>query len=359
MAAWAVLSLWGHPVRSGDFLIGDCPYYASAAVSLWADGDLDLRNQLKGGLEIHGRQVALGLGGEWYPKHPVLMPVLSVPFYAMFGVTGFLLFNLLVLGSLGVVLRELCRRHVSGGLASLSALAVLGGTFLRAYVYNYSPDLFSALLLLGGVLLILRDRPRAGGALLGLAVTAKITNLFSLLLVLAFLWFRPGRRQALHAAATALPFLVLLAVLNAAMFGSPAVSGYDRTLVLENGSPVTVSHRGFFDLPLWEGIRGQLLSPRTGLLPTSPLLLLAVPGFVLLLRRHPWEGLLLFSLFEFTFLMFSTYRWWATSHYGNRFLMASVALCAIPLALAFDAGVRAWRRRPWLPRLAPAATRSR
>jgi hypothetical protein len=157
----------------------------------------------------------------------------------------------------------------------------------------------------------------------------------------------------------ALPFLLILAVLNTAMFGSPAVSGYDRTLVLENGSPLTVSHRGFFDLPLLEGIRGQIFSPRTGLLPTSPLLLLALPGFLLLLRRHPWEGLLLFSLCEFTFLLFSTYRWWATSHYGNRFLMAPVALCAVPLALSLDWLGRAWRRRPWLPGLAPAATRGR
>jgi hypothetical protein len=160
-------------------------------------------------------------------------------------------------------------------------------------------------------------------------------------------------------AAAALPFLVGLAALNVAMFGSPAASGYDRTLVLENGEPATVSHRGFFDLPLLEGIQGQLFSPKTGLIPTSPLLLLSLPGFVLLLRRHPWEGLLLVCLWEFTFLLFSSYRWWATSHYGNRFLMVPVALTGIPLALTLDWVWRALRRDPQLPLLVPATTRGK
>jgi len=359
MAVWAGSCLWGKPIRSGEFLLGDCPYYASTAVSLWVDGDLDLRNQLSGGLEVHQRQIALGSGGEWYPKHPILMPILTIPFYVMFGVPGFLIFNLLVLGALGVVLRELCRRHVGDGLASLSVLAILAGTFLRAYAYNYSPDLFSALLLLGGLLLIFKDHPLAAGALLGLAVMAKITNIFALVLVLGFLWFRPARGQAMRVAAMAVPSLLVLALLNTAMFGSPTVSGYDRTLVLENGIQATVSHRGFFDLPVLEGITGQLFSPRTGLIPTSPLLLLALPGFFLLLKRRPWEGLLVLGLCEFTFLLFSTYRWWATSHYGNRFLMAPVALSVVPLALTLDWLSRAWQRRASVPSLAPAATRGR
>ncbi len=359
LSAGVLLSLWGKPVRSGGFLIGDCPYYASAAVSLWVDGDLDLRNQLLGGLEAHQRQVALGLRGEWYPKHPILMPLLSVPFYALFGTSGFLLFNVLALAGVALVVWGLCHRHVSPALSTLSTAGILAGTFLRAYVYNYSPDLFSTLLFLGGLLLVLRERPGCGGAFLGASVMAKITNLFGLLIVLGFLLWRPKRLEALRAAAAALPFLLILAALNTAMFGSPTVSGYDRTLVLVNGSPATVSHRGFFDLPVLEGIQGQLFSEKAGLLPTSPLLLLSLPGFVLLLRRHPWEGLLLVCLCEFTFLLFSTYRWWSTSHYGNRFLMVPVALGAVPLALTLDWTVQALRRRQSRPLLDLAASRGK
>ena len=358
-AAGIVASLWGKPVSSGDFLIGDCPYYASAAVSLWVDGDLDLTNQLKGGLEVHQRQVALGRGGAWYPKHPILMPILGIPFYALFGVAGFLIFNVLVLAGLGAVVWALCRRHVPPGVATITATVILAGTFLRAYVYNYSPDLLSTLLVLGGLLLVLQERPLSGGVLLGLSVMAKLTNVFGLLLVTGFLLARPGRRDAFRVAATALPFLAILAILNAVMFGSPVTSGYDRTLVLEDGATATVSHRGFFDLPPLDGVRGQLFSSRTGLIPTSPVLLLALPGLVLLIRRRAWEGLLLLCLCEFIFLLFSTYRWWATSHYGNRFLMAPVALTAVPLSLTFDWMRQAMGRRRPLPLPVPAATRGK
>ena len=359
MAAGFAAALWGKPVRSGDFLIGDCPYYASAAVSLLADGDLDLANQLRGGLAVHQRQVALGRNGEWYPKHPILMSVLSVPLYAAFGVAGFLIFNILVLTALSALVWALCQRHVSGGMATLSTVVILAGTFLRAYVYNYSPDLLSTLLFLGGLLLVLEERPYAAGALLGLSVMAKLTNLFGLLLVAGFLLARPGRRGALRLAAAALPFLAILAVLNTVMFGSPATSGYDRTLVMDDGAIATVSHRGFFDLPPLEGVRGQLLSSRTGLIPTSPVLLLALPGLVLLIRRRPWEGLLLLCLCEFIFLLFSTYRWWATSHYGNRFLMTPVALAGVPLSLTLDWIRQALSRRAPLPLPVPAATRGK
>jgi hypothetical protein len=56
-----------------------------------------------------------------------------------------------------------------------------------------------------------------------------------------------------------------------------------------------------------------------------------------LFRRYPWDGLLFLGISEFLFLLFSTYRWWSTSHYGNRFLMVPVALAAVPMAFTLDA----------------------
>src|SRR5262249_40831143 len=153
----------GKDWRSGSFLIGDCPYYASAAVSLWQDRDLDLHNQLKGGLEVHQKQVALGARGGWYPKHPGFLSIISVPFYALLGVAGFLLVNQLVLLLLGACTWALCRHFVGPGTATCATVLVFGGSFLRAYAYNYSPDLFSALWALAGILAILKGRPWLGG----------------------------------------------------------------------------------------------------------------------------------------------------------------------------------------------------
>jgi Glycosyltransferase family 87 len=359
LAVGFLVALWGKEVRSGAFLIGDCPYYASAAVSLWTDGDLDLKNQLRGGLQIHGRQVALGRSGQWYPKHPVLLSVLSLPFYAAFSVAGFLLFNLTTVVALASVLWFLCRRHVSPGVATATTLLVMGGTFLRAYIYYYSADLLSALLVLLALLLALERKSLPAGLFLGLSGLAKPTNFFIASIVVCFSAARRPRRAALWLLLGILPGLLTGALLNLALFGSPLISGYDRTLVLENGVPTTVSHRGFFDLPLWEGMRGQLLSPRVGLLTTSPVLLLAIPGFAILLRRDPWEGPLYLGISEFLFLLFSTYRWWSASHYGPRFLMVPVCLAAVPMALTLERIGQALFRSPLSARLHLAATRGR
>jgi hypothetical protein len=337
LAAWSLFSMRGREISSGAFLIGDCPYYASATVSLWHDHDFDLKNQLRGGLAVHARQVALGRGGEWYPKHPILMSVFSIPFYAAFGTAGFLIFNLLMMALLAIVLWMICRLYVSPGTATGGVALVVGGSFLRAYFYNFSPDIFAAVLVLGGVLLILKRKNLAGGLVLGVSVLAKVTNLFVSLLVLGLLCLRRPRPSFLAAGAGLLPGVALWMLVNLAMFGSPTATGYDRTIVLQEGVVTTVSHRGFFDLPLLVGIRGQLLDPRAGILTTSPLLLLALPGLVPLFRRHRWDGLLFLGISEFLFLLFSTYRWWSTSHYGNRFLVVPVALTAVPIALALDA----------------------
>ncbi|HEV8374846.1 MAG TPA: glycosyltransferase 87 family protein [Candidatus Polarisedimenticolia bacterium] len=323
-------------VRSGAYLVGDCPYYASAAVSLWVDGDVNLSNQLLGGLVVHQKQVALGRHGEWFPKHPLLLSVLSVPFYALFGIPGFLLLNALVMLLLVMTLWRLCRRHAAPGIAMTATLLVFAGSFLRNYLYEYSPDLLSTLLVLVGLLLILSNRAFSGGLFLGLSVLAKVTNLFVAALVVLFLFFRRPRRDAIAAGAGLLPGIAAWSLLNLALFGSPTTTGYDRTLVFRDGSVTTVSHKGFFDVPVWVGARGQLLDPKAGLLFTAPILLLALPGLLPYVRKAPWESLLVLGLSEFLFLFFSTYRWWAASRYGNRFLMVPVCLAAIPISLALE-----------------------
>jgi hypothetical protein len=359
LGGWSLLAFHGKEMFSGAFLIGDCPYYASAAVSLLHDHDLNLKNQLRGGLTVHERQVALGQGGEWYPKHPVLMSIVAIPFYAAFGTVGFLLFNTLVMALLAVILWAICRLYVSPGTATAAVALVIGGSFLRAYLYNFSPDLFSATLVLAGVLLILKRSNFTAGLALGVSLLAKVTNLFVSLLVLALLCFRRPRTGVLSAAAGLLPGIALWMLLNLAMFGSPTTTGYDRTIVLQGGTITTVSHRGFFDLPLLQGIGGQLLDPRVGILTTSPLLLLALPGLVPLFRRYRWDGMLFLGISEFLFLLFSTYRWWSTSHYGNRFLMVPVALTAVPMALALDAFGKLILSTWWARGAAPMTSRSR
>ncbi|HZE88698.1 MAG TPA: glycosyltransferase 87 family protein [Verrucomicrobiae bacterium] len=319
------------------FLIGDCPYYAETAISLAVDRDLDLRNQLGGGVETHARQISLGARGEWYPKHPILMPVLTVPLLPVFGMKSFLVFNVAVLVLLTLVLYALSLRSASPPAAAAGALATLFGSFLFFYDYNYSPDLFACLVLMLSVLALFRDRPASAGVAAGIAVLARTSNLFLLPLLLAFAaWRRRARGATAFALACAAP-LLLQGALNAAMFGSPLTSPYSRIITLEGGRIVLHSHMSDFGNPLLDGIRGQLLDRDRGLVFTAPVVLLAIPGLVLWFRRRRDQALLAFGLGEFLFLLFSRYLYWPTSHLGNRFLIPLVALAAPAVACLADA----------------------
>lgn len=327
------------------YLIGDGPYYAEAAVSLLYDGDLDLRNQLAGGLSVHGPQVALGRDGVWYPKHPLLLPVLALPFLFVFGMPGFLIFNLLVLAGLSAAMLRLARRHAPPPAATCAVLVLLFGTFLRAYAYNLSPDLLGTLLLTLGVLAIMSSRCGLGGGLLGTAVLGKLLMVVALPFAVSFAAARAGPRGAARFAAGAALPLALLGGMNAALFGSPLVTAYDRNVMLRDGQLLATSHWSLFGGDLSAGLRGELLDPRHGLLPTAPVLLLAIPGAALLARRRLSDAVFLHGLSVFLILFLAGYRDWAASHYGNRFLLPAVALSAPAVALALERGWTAVRHR--------------
>jgi hypothetical protein len=329
------------------YLIGDGPYYAQTSVSLLYDGDLDLRNQLLGGLAVHGPQIALGLDGAWYPKHPILLPVLALPFLWLFGVPGFLVCNLFVLAGLAAAMLRLARQHAPPPASVAAVLALLLGTFLRSYAYNFSADLLATLFLTLGVLALQKSRPAWGGFLLGVAVLGKILLVLALPLALTFAAVRSGWRGVLRlAAGSALP-LGLMACLNATLFGSPFVTSYDRNVLLQDGALVVTSHRGQFHGDPLSGLVREFLDPRHGLLPTAPVLLLAIPGTVLLARRRLSEALFSLGIAASLIAFLATYRHWDTSHYGNRFLMPVIALSAPAVALALEHGwaaARAWVR---------------
>jgi hypothetical protein len=345
VVAWAAGRSWSQ-YRPLTYLLGDAPYYAMTAVSLVQDHDLDLRNQLRGGLEVHGKQIALGRDGEWFPKHPVLMAVAAAPFLVALGIPGLLAFNILVLGALAVAMMRLARPAAPPWAGALAALLLVLGTFLRRYDYDFSPDLFATLVLVLGLLALARGRDGAAGALLGLGVAARLAHVLLLPLALAYAGWCRGRRGFLRSAAGCAPTLLALALLNLALFGSPLTTPYDRNVVRRDGDLVVVSHRGLFDGDPVRGVAGQLFDPSHGLLPTSPIILLALPGVVLHYRRRPREALLYLAVGEFLLLFFGTYRYWAASHYGPRFLMPLVALAAPSMALTLEhlaALLRGWR----------------
>ena len=341
------------------FLVGDGPYYALTAVSLLYDHDLDLSNQLRGGLEVHGPQIALGRHGEILPKHPLLLPCLALPFLALFGTSGFLLFNLLVLATLAATMTRLALLYAPPRAAAAGALVLLFGTFACAYAYNLSPDLLATLLVTLGCTDLLRGRDSRAGGFLGAVVLAKVFLIVLLPIAVAGALARRGARGGLRLAAGAALPLLLFAAQNAILFGSPLVTSYDRNVRIESGRAIETSHRSQFDNPLLAGLRGELFDLRHGLLPTAPALLLAIPGLVLLHRRRSPDALLLAGMGALLLLLTATYRDWDKSHYGNRFLMPLLAFATPAVALTCEELLLRARRMPgWLRRASPPAPAS-
>jgi hypothetical protein len=346
---------WPWPGHAGEFTLpsylpGDCPFYRATIVSLLEDRDLDLRNNVDWAVVSPEAQVSIGRNGAWYPKHPLALSLAALPLYALLGDGGLLAFNLLQLLALDCLLVLAARRVAGEAVALAMGLLFALGTLLRPVALNFSPDVFSTLLVLGGGLALLSSRPALAGGLLGAAVGAKWTNFGFLPLALAFAALSLGRRGALRLLVGAVPFVIALAVLNTHMFGSPLVTPYDRVGIhLLEGPALEPSHRTRFALPFWSGLRDQLLDPDHGLLRSAPPLLLSVAGLPVLVRRFPREAFIVLSFSIAQLATFARYADWRASNYGHRFLMTVVALGVVPAAALVD------RALGWLARARPAS----
>lgn len=347
-------------------LRGDAWYYYLTAVSLLQDQDFDLANQLPGRLEAHSGEVALDRDGHFVPKHNIVLAIVSLPLVALWGREGAVIFNLLQLLLCLHVLNLWIASYSSPGTAALATFLVGILSFAPHYAYNYSQDILATTFLLGAfIYLDRRSELRIGlllaGASFGIACVAK----FPYLVVLPALMFvLPAKplRWLYFSVGFAAPVALLLGY-NAAMFGHPLVTSYDRIAIFEAGAWQVATHRNDFSMAIFpRGLMGQLLDYKHGLLWTSPITVPSLAGLVYLVRIR-WRlgaalGAAIFLLYGF----FAAYRFWDTSHYGNRFLFPVIVLSGLPLALLLERIVQWWRgrtiQRPALAGSSPAATKN-
>ena len=148
------------------FLIGDCAYYRATLVSLLEDGDLDVQNNLGTQRYPLASNVSRGRHGEFYPKHPILLAVVALPFYVVAGDIGLLAFNLAQLCALVLVMWVGARRYASDLVAFALMVWFAFGTLLRPAAYNFAPDVLSSLLVVGAIVALLYGRCVVAGLLL-------------------------------------------------------------------------------------------------------------------------------------------------------------------------------------------------
>lgn len=332
------------------YLRGDSQYYYYTALSLWLDSDLDLANQLPPPLVRHSTDISLDKNGRIVPKHPVWMSLAAQPLIVPLRAPGALLFNLLQLALLLFLIHQLAIRFATPTAAAVAVAATGTASFMPHYVWNFSPDIFVCLLLVAA-LVALTDRSTqsavlsfVAGTLMGIAGLAKFSTLLAVPGVPLLLGKPLRPRLSYFVLGLALP-LVAGGWLNDHLFGSPLITSYDRIAVIHDDNVSLHSQRSDFDLPLWQGIWGQLTDRHHGLLFTSPVTLLSLLGIPALLRRHRSVALYVTATASAVFLFYSMYRPWSASHYGNRFLFPVVCLAAVPLAAAIDHVWGLWRDR--------------
>jgi len=322
--------------------------YYYTALSLYHDGDLDLTNQLAHPLRAYEDYLSIADDGRFVPKHPVPMPVVSLPFVVGLGRPGALVFNCIQVAILLLVLYALALRVASPWSASIAVALTGVFSLLPHYVWNYSPDIFASLVLGLACLAIppgALDRPSwrylIAGVLFGFACWSKLSLVF--FLPGAFvLCRRPWLPNAARLAAGMAGSLALFAAHNWQLFGSPFTTSYDRIARVCQEIWIPVSQRADFALAPLRGILAEMLDVKHGLLFTSGVTVLSWVGFRYLGRRHGRTVVFLILGFTALYLFFSGYRHWNESHFGNRFLMPVIALSAVPLA----ALVAALRREP-------------
>jgi plastocyanin len=182
-----------------------------------------------------------------------------------------------------------CVGRVSEGLTkgtgALAIVAVGLGTLLGPLASTTFDHVLTAALLFGGFLLAWSRRETAAGVAVGCSILVEYEAAVAVPVIAVYLGVRGGR-EALRFLAGLAPPLVALGAYDWAAFGSPVHPAYryvaNRYATDQRGGLYGVS------LPHLHAIHDALIGDR-GLLVTSPFLVAAAAGLVLMRRRAPAE----------------------------------------------------------------------
>lgn len=218
------------------------------------------------------------------------------------------------------------RAAVSPSAALTVALIVAFGTIAFAYSTVLFAHVPSALLLFLAFLW-LDERPAAAGFAAGFSSLCFYFSIPAAVLLTLFA-FRRSIRNGLLMIAGGAPACAFLAYYQYSCFGSV----WSTTSEMSRGFTTEGLLLGMFYAPRFEAFWGTTFSPYRGLFFVSPVLLLAAPGAVRMVRsalqrRELGVALALVGLHV---LMVSCYSWWDGGWaIGPRFLLSVVPLLAV------------------------------
>jgi hypothetical protein len=245
-------------------------------------------------------------------------------------------------------------RHFSAAIWLRLGVVLAYGLLTPAFAYAgalYGHQLSAACLFLAFYLLFQNQGSLQTGALIGAGVLmgySVITEYPTLLIVVILFTYAFSRlKDKRRIGWVMLPGALIAAgwmTYNTAVFGGPLELGYAHSELW------TEQHQtGFMSMtsPRWKSIWGITFSPFRGLFVLSPVMLLAIPGFILWYRSKEYrpEWIVALTSVGAMFLFnASSIMWWGGYAVGPRYILPMMPFLALPLIFVF----RVWLGRIWL-----------
>ena len=174
--------------------------------------------------------------------------------------------------------------------------------------------------LITGLCLMAYDKPYASSAALALSILFRPTNILALPVWAVSAWRKP--RAAIGSAVIVIAAGAFLCWFNYIRFGSILNFGY-------------ASER--FGGPFFKNLEGVLFSPGRSPFVYSPILIFAIPGTWLLLRKQPILALIcLVVIAAYVFTVARLFNWAGGTSWGARLITPTVPLFGVLLAPTVD-----------------------
>lgn len=343
------------------FPSGDEPHYLVIAQSLWRDGDLTIENNHQRGDyreyfpdDLDPHYLTRGSDGAIYSIHPIGLPVLLAPIYALAGYRG-AVWALVLMGALAAAIAwrwTVATLNAPGAATFAWAAIALSAPFLFN-TFTIYPEIGAALAVMFAFTTALRATTDRSGLLrwiaVGLAIASlpwlstKYAPLSAALLLVVVLRFRPisGRAAARHHGATA--FLRDTKVLAMVAIYAVSLAGWFAFFYAIWGKPLPMAPYGSLvqttPLNLRFGAPGLLFDQEYGLLAYAPAYVLAATGLYQMwriggeLRRQAVEITVLFIALLVTVGAFGI--WWGGTSAPARPIASGLLLLMLPIATAF------------------------
>lgn len=359
LISFFIYALVGLRIQDQVGLGGDEPHYLLITHSLLQDHDLAIRNNYKQNdykdfFEGHlGAHLSIAKDGTRYSIHPIGMPILLVPAYALNGLRGAVLFMNFLAALLALQLVLIAFAITRDRRLSLILWVVISFTPpLLLYSSQLYPEIPSALLLAVAYYIIQYGDEKKMWQTFILGITLAYLPwvqqrmiLSTILLVLYhFSRIATSRRERRwtpqHIRFAVIPF-VLLALSGMIMAGHSYLLFKNP---LPNASYLSVGIKNVFswDIFLKEGLLGLLLDQEAGLLIYAPYFLFMFAGLLLLFRRNFLQAIFLLLVTSSIYIPCSgfTLKWRGAWSPVSRYMVALIPFFLVLLCISLTHATR-------------------